>query len=140
MLNGPKIRALRKIKNLSLRDLSLLTGQIVSPSRLSEMENGKVLNPTKRMTRALAKALDVRETELFTFEDYVKGEFDMCKYRKEYPTMNGWVYYCDLAATGKTLTGRELEVIGCTKEKRTKCKQMMEVTCGTAIVPDPKKE
>lgn len=138
MIDGPKIRALRKVKSLSLRELSRLTGQAVSPSRLSEIENGKAQNPTKRVTRALAKALGVRETELFTFEDCVKGEFSMCKYRKEYPTMNGWVYYCDLTASGKTLTGRELAKLGCTAEKRAKCKQMMELTCGIGIVPEPK--
>lgn len=140
MLNGTKIKALRKTKKLSLRQLSQYTGGAISASRLSEMENGKVPNPTKRVTRALAKALGIKEIELFCFEDYVEGEFKMCKYRMEYPTMNGWVYYCDLVATGKVLTAGELAEIGCTSIKRANCKKMMEYTCGMGIVPKPKKE
>lgn len=138
MINGEKIRALRKAKGLSLRDVSKLTGGEISPSYLCEMECGKAPNPGKRISRALAKALSVKEIELFTFDDYAEGEFKMCKYRKEYPTMNGWVYYCDLVASGKVYTEKELAEIGCTKEDRLKCKQMMEFTCGIGLVPEPR--
>lgn len=139
MFNGDKIRALRTIKNLSLRQLCRLANGEISPSHLSELENGKVPNPTKRVTRALARALQVKEIELFTFEDHIEGEFKMCKYRQEYPTMNGWVYYCELVAYGRHLTVRELAKEGCTKEARQKCKQMMEYTCGVGIVPEPRR-
>lgn len=140
MLNGAKIKELRIIKNLSLRELCKLTDGELSPSHLSFIENGQVGNPTKRVSRALAKALGVKEIELFTFEDHVKGEFCMCKYREEYPTLNGWVYYCDLVAWGKQLSEKELADIGCTTEARKYCKQMMEYTCGVGIVPEPKEE
>lgn len=139
MLNGSRIRTLRITKNLSLRELCQLSNGEISPSHLSALERGRVPNPGKRVTRALARALKVKEIELFTFEDNVKGEFRMCKYRSEFPTMNGWVYYCDLIAAGKHLTARELAEIGCTKEARQYCKQMMEYTCGIGIVPEPEK-
>ncbi|GAB4264222.1 helix-turn-helix domain-containing protein [Thermincola ferriacetica] len=138
MINGKKIQALRKTKGFSLRQISQLANGQISPSYLSEIENGKVKNPSKKIARALAKALGVREFELFTFEDYVEGEFKMCKYRMEYPTMNGWVYYCDLVARGKNITKKELEEVGCTEVERAKCKQMMELTCGMGIVPEPR--
>lgn len=138
MLRGDKIRALRQTRKISLRQLSSLTEGVVSASYLSEIENGKATNPTKKVTRALAKALGVKETELFTYEDSMEGEFKMCPYRMEYPTMNGWVYYCDLVSSGRKLTKEELTAIGCTEEERSKCKQMMEYTCGVGIVPEPK--
>lgn len=138
MLKGDKIRALRREKGLSLRQVSQLSGGQISPSYLSEIERGRVTNPGKKLTRALARALGVKEVELFVFPDYVEGEFKMCPYRREYPTMNGWVYYCDLVARGKKVTRKELEEIGCTEEVRRKCKQMMEFTCGEGIVPEPK--
>lgn len=140
MLNGEKIRFLRQAKNLSLRQLSKLTYREVSPSYLSEIENGKAHNPGKHVSRALAKALGVKELELFSFDDYVEGEFKMCKYRREFPTMNGWVYYCDLVASGQVLTAQQLAEIGCTKADRAKCRQMMEFTCGMGIVPEPKED
>lgn len=139
MLNAAKIKGLRLAKNLSLRGLCSLAKAAISPSHLSELEHGKVANPTKRVTRALAKALGVKEIELFIFEDFVKGEFQVCKYRREYPTMNGWVYYCNLVACGKQLTAEQLLEIGCTAEARINCKQMMEYTCGVGIVAEPKK-
>ena len=137
MLNSAKIKGLRLAKNLSLRRVCSLARGEISPSHLSELEQGKVANPTKRVTRALAKALGVKEIELFTFGDFVKGEFQVCKYRREYPTMNGWVYYCDLVANGKQLTAIQLSEIGCTQEARNYCKQMMEFTCGVGMVPEP---
>lgn len=138
MINGPKIRAMRKAKGLTLRKLSELTGNAISPSYLSEIENGIALNPSKRVSRLLAKTLGVMESELFNYPDNLKGEFEMCKYRMEFPTMNGWVYYCNLVANAQVFTKKELEDIGCTVEKRAKCKQMMELTCGMGIVPEPK--
>lgn len=138
-MNGKKILSLRTIKQLSLREFSRLSGGAVSPSHLSEIENGKVSNPTKRVTRAIAKVLGVRETELFSFEENIKGEFMMCTYRREYPTMNGWVYYCELVAKGIELTREELSVIlGCDEHKREECRRMMEFTCGIGLVPQPK--
>jgi len=139
MLNGSKIKNLRLTKNLSLRELCKQTNGEISPSHLSALERGRVMNPTKRLTRALAKVLCVKEVELFSFEDCMEGEFKMCKYRREYPTMNGWVYYCDLAAAGRDLTIEQLAAVGCTAEARKNCKKMMEYTCGVGIVPDPKK-
>lgn len=140
MLDGEKIKTLRKLKNLSLRQFCRDSGGQISPSYLSEIESGKVQNPGKKTTRALAKVLGVKEFELFSFDDYVEGEFKMCEYRREYPTMNGWVYYCDLVASAKILTEKELAEIGCTKESRARCKQMMEFTCGVGIVPEPVEE
>lgn len=138
MLNGSKIKNLRITKRLSLRELCNLAERQISPSYLSELETGKISNPSKKVTRALAKALKVSELELFTFEDYVKGEFNVCEYRREFPTMNGWVYYCDLVATAKHLTAKELAEIGCTVDARIYCQRMMEFTCGVGIVPEPK--
>lgn len=137
MLNGKKIRAFRQNLNLSLRQVSRLSGGQLSASYLSEIENGKIKNPTKKVTRALAFVLGVKETELFTFDENSEGGFKMCIHRQEYQTMNGWVYYCDLVAKGIKLTEEELKKIGCTEEERRKCKQMMEYTCGMGIVPEP---
>lgn len=137
MLNGEKIRSLRQNLHLSLRQVSRITGGQLSASYLSEIENGKITNPSKKVTRALALVLGVKETVLFTYDEYIEGEFNMCIHRQEYQTMNGWVYYCELVAKGIKLTKEELEKIGCTQEERRKCKQMMEYTCGMGIVPEP---
>lgn len=137
MIDGPKIRGLRRAKYLTLRQMADMSAGALSPGYLSEIENGKAPNPTKHVTRALAKALGVKEIELFTFADHIEGEFKMCKYRREYPTMNGWVYYCDLAASGQQLTEEELTDLGCTEETRTNCRRMMEFTCGKGLVPEP---
>jgi len=137
VLNGKKIKALRKKRGLTLRQLSELTCGKVSISRLSEIENGKVANPTKKTIHALALVLGVAEWELFLHDEFLKGDLRMCIHRREYITMNGWVYYCELAALGKRLTADELKKLGCTKEDRTRCKQLMEYTCGTGIVPEP---
>lgn len=101
------------------------------------MENGKAANPTKKSTRALALALGVAEWELFVHDNCLKGDMKMCIYQREYVTMNGWVYYCELVALGKRLTAEELKELGCTKDARARCKQLMEYTCGTGIVPNP---
>lgn len=55
MLNAAKIKGLRLAKKLSLRGLCSVAKGEISPSHLSELEQGKVANPTKRVTRAIAK-------------------------------------------------------------------------------------
>lgn len=61
----------------------------------------------------------------------------MCPYIRKGQNVNGWYYYCDAVAFGLKLTAEELEAIGCTEEQRQVCRSLMELTVGTALVPEP---
>lgn len=54
---GDNIRKLRTLNNLTLQELSKLSG--VGVSTISEIEVGKILNPRTTTLNKIAKALDV---------------------------------------------------------------------------------
>ncbi len=58
-----------------------------------------------------------------------------CAHWKEYDSIGGPVNFCELAAFGKKLTPQELNLIGCTAEKRQACSTVMEMNVGAAAVP-----
>lgn len=58
-----------------------------------------------------------------------------CEHWKEYDSIGGPVCFCDIAAFGNKLTAQELQIIGCTAEKRKVCNTVMEVNVGAAVVP-----
>ena len=62
-INSQEIRRLRIIKNLSIRQLSDLSG--VSKSQISDLENRQLKNTTLDTICRLAIALEVEVTDLF---------------------------------------------------------------------------
>ncbi|MBM7869339.1 putative transcriptional regulator [Clostridium pascui] len=58
-----KIKEFRKIKDLSVYDLSDMTG--LTPSYISNLENGNKTNPTKDAMEKIATALEQTVPEVF---------------------------------------------------------------------------
>lgn len=58
-----------------------------------------------------------------------------CEHWKEYDSVGGPVSYCEIEAFGSKLTAKELEVLGCTAEKRKVCNTVMEFNVGAAATP-----
>ena len=49
-----------------------------------------------------------------------------CPHWREYQGLNGWVMFCSAGAFAQTFVRPEAERIGCTEERRAKCRQIME--------------
>jgi hypothetical protein len=58
-----------------------------------------------------------------------------CPYWTELETMNGWECYCQLGAYGQTVLKEDLQAIGCTRQKREHCLQIMINRQGYGLVP-----
>lgn len=66
MTIGERIRALRKQKKLSSKELATVIG--VTPAYLSMLEKGKRTNPTKEVLQKIANTLEIPLDELFREE------------------------------------------------------------------------
>jgi len=80
---GDNIRKIRKIKNISINNLSKITG--VSLGYISDLENNKAQNPTIEKLKTIALALSVEVEDFFKSEPVSEGklkEWDM-KYNKD---------------------------------------------------------
>ena len=64
VLKALNIKQIRLQKNLTLRQLSSISG--VSNGYISDLENGKEINPTMAILRKLANALGVSVAELLS--------------------------------------------------------------------------
>lgn len=65
------IKELRKIKNITLKELKEDTG--LSISYLSELENNKVKNPSLFVIVKIAKALDTKLDEIYFASDEINS-------------------------------------------------------------------
>ena len=59
-----------------------------------------------------------------------------CPHWREYQGLNGWVMVCSAGAFAQTFVRPEAERIGCTEERRAKCRQIMELNLGYALQPE----
>jgi len=61
---GTRIRARRNRLALTLRDVEMITNGMVSNAYLSQLENGKIRNPSAKIVLALAAAYHVEPAEM----------------------------------------------------------------------------
>lgn len=64
---GETIRFFRKRKGLSLRELAKNSN--VSPIYISELENGKKINPSEEILHRIVKGLDLTQTDMIYLLD-----------------------------------------------------------------------
>lgn len=64
---GETIRFFRKRKGLSLRELAKNSN--VSPIYISELENGKKINPSEEILHRIVKCLDLTQTDMIYLLD-----------------------------------------------------------------------
>lgn len=69
---GENIKNLRMLKELTIRDLEEMTG--ISKSYISDLENGRRVNPSQETLKKLAEILDITVSELYSNNEETKQE------------------------------------------------------------------
>lgn len=69
---GETIRYFRKRKGLTLRELAKKSN--ISPIYLSELENGKKVNPSEEILYRIVKGLDLNQTDMVNLLDCYSAE------------------------------------------------------------------
>lgn len=90
---GDNIKKFRKNKNISVNNLSKITG--ISLGYISDLENNKARNPTMDKLKAIASALDVDVDEFFKSEPMSEEQLkewdkygELTNAKKLTPTLN----------------------------------------------------
>jgi transcriptional regulator with XRE-family HTH domain len=65
------LRELRITKNMSLRDVEKATKNAVSNAYLSQLESGKIVNPSPHILENLATAYNVQYEEIMVVAGYI---------------------------------------------------------------------
>jgi HTH-type transcriptional regulator, competence development regulator len=68
---GDYLRELRIVKDMSLREVEKATKNTVSNAYLSQLESGKISNPSPHILKSLAEAYNVVYDELMAAAGYI---------------------------------------------------------------------